>query len=134
MDVWPLVIADVRDKKRKLMIQLLTIGIASALGIGSVIALFTWLAGHKRISCISGCLLVFVLSLAYHALAGFCQTSLYFLTITIIVPWGYGFGEGDGAFAIALLIQALVAGVFGIIVYWLITRKNNREPSDAPAS
>ena len=117
-----------------MMIQLLTIGIASALGIGSVIALLTWFAGHKRISYICGCLLVFVLSLAYHALAGFCQTSLYFLTFTIIVPWGYGFGEGDGAFVIALLTQALLAGVFGVAVYWLMNRKDNREPSDAPAA
>ena len=103
------------------MLNFWMIGVVSAVGIGAAIGLITAWIGGNRLSRTAGCVLVFLLSVAYHTLAALGP--LHILTQTIIVPWGFGFGEGKGAFGIALLVQTMFATVVGIGIYQLINKR-----------
>ena len=93
-----------------------------SLGIGVAIGLLVAVGiGKRRLPLIVGSILVFALCLVYHAIATlFSGTIIY---RTIIVPFGYGFGEGNRAYIIALLAQAILAGIVGMAVYMLVKMK-----------
>jgi len=109
------------------MMSFWLLGVMSAIGIGTAIALITTWLGGRLLSRKAGLVLVVTLCFAYHAVAALSMSApnLHFLSLTIMVPFGVGFGSGNRAFALSLFAQAALASAIGTGVYWAMNKQKS---------
>ena len=110
-------------------------GILYAGGIGIVIAFLTSWIGRKRLSSISGPIIIYALSLIYYLIALFSMRTprievlgihnpiLSPLIKTVMVPFGYAYKGNNPAFLISLAILIVFAGTIGSGLYLIIRKR-----------
>ena len=117
------------------MIESWISGILYAIGIGIVIAPITSWIGGKRLSNISGPVVIYALCTAYYLIALFCMRTpripalgihdpiLSPLLKTVMLPFGYAYKGYNPAFFISLAILIIFAGTIGSVLYWIIRKR-----------